>query len=181
MSPTAPRPGPDTRGLFSLFPPADLLARSELVAPEELPEPYYGLLVHEHHMTVTVETYHGDAVDVEILEEHRGQHAYARKILLRLRQSRRVVLFGLVRVHFRYCNPVVRDEIIGGRTPLGRILINHNVLRHVMPTAFLRVTPAPPLARWFGLSEPRPTYGRLALIQCDERPAIEVLEIVTPE
>ena len=38
-----------------------------------------------------------------------------------------------------------------------------------------------PLARWFGLSEPRLTYGRLALIQCDERPAVEVLEIVTPE
>jgi hypothetical protein len=172
---------PDRRGLFSLFPPAEVIARSDLVSPEEVPEPYHRLLCHEHHMTVTVETYHGEPVDVEVLREHRGREAYARKILLRLRTSRRVVQFGLMRVHFRYCDDAVRDEILAGRTPLGRVLINHNVLRHVMPTAFLRVLPAPELMGYFGLGAPRETYGRLALIQCDERPAVEVLEIVTPE
>jgi hypothetical protein len=181
MSIPADLSGPDGRGLFSLFPPAEFLTRSDLVAPEELPEPYYGLLVHDHHMTVTVETYHGDTVDVDVLEEHRGQHSYARKILLRLQQTGRVVQFGLMRVHFRYCSVPVRNEILAARTPLGRVLINHNVLRHIMPTAFLRVTPSAALAAWFGLTEPRVTYGRLALIQCDERPAVEVLEIVAPE
>jgi hypothetical protein len=181
MTDPASRPDPDARGLFSLFPPSEILARSDLVAPEEIPEPYRGLLAHEHHMTVTVERYHGDLVDVVVLQEHRGQEAYARKILLALQRSRRVVQFGLMRVHLRYCSPAARAEILAGRTPLGRVLIAHHVLRHVMPTAFLRVTPAPALMQWFGLSEPRVTYGRLALIVCDERPAVEVLEIVTPE
>jgi hypothetical protein len=176
-----PPADPDRRGLFSLFPPAELMARSDLVAPEDLPPPYDRLLVHEHHMTVTVEAYHGEPVDVEVLQEHRGREAYSRQSLLRLRASRRVVQFNLMRVHFRYCGEAVRREILAGGTPLGRVLINHNVLRHVMPTAFLRIVPTPAVAARFGLSEPRETYGRLALIVCDERPAVEVLEIVAPE
>jgi hypothetical protein len=36
------------------------------------------------------------------------------------------------------------------------------------------------MVQWFGLSEPRETYGRLALIHCDGKPAIELLEIVAP-
>ncbi len=172
---------PDHRGLFSLFPPAELLTRSDLVSPEEVPEPYHGLLCHEHHMTVTVERYHGEPVDVEVVQEVRGREAYARKSVLRLQHSRRVVQFNLMRVHFRYCSDAVRQEILSGGTPLGRVLINHKVLRRVMPTAFLRVMPATSVANWFGLSKPRQTYGRLALIVCDERPAVEVMEIVAPE
>jgi hypothetical protein len=172
---------PDRRGLFSLFPPAEVIARCDLVSPEEVPEPYDRLLCHEHHMTVTVESYHGEPVDVEVLEEHRGREAYARKSLLRLRDSRRVVQFNLMRVHFRYCSRAVRREILAGGTPLGRVLIKHNVLRHVMPTAFLRIVPTAAVAAWFGQSAPCETYGRLALIVCDERPAVEVVEIVAPE
>jgi hypothetical protein len=35
--------------------------------------------------------------------------------------------------------------------------------------------------QWFGLTEPVRTYGRLAIIHCDEQPAVELLEIVAPE
>jgi hypothetical protein len=172
---------PDLHGLFSLFPPAEYMARSDLVSPEELPPPFDRLLFHEHHMTVTVEAYHGEPVDVEVLREYRGRQTYTRNSLLRLRQSRLVVQYNLMRVHFRYCSEAVRREILSGGTPLGRVLINHNVLRRVMPTAFLRIAPGPALARWFGPQAPRETYGRLALIVCDERPAVEVVEIVVPE
>ncbi len=34
---------------------------------------------------------------------------------------------------------------------------------------------------WFRLQTPQITYGRLALIHCDGKPAIELLEIVAPE
>ena len=89
--------------------------------------------------------------------------------------------FGIVRVHLDYCSAPVREAIVAGRTPLGRILIEHNVLRVVEPTAFLRVRPGPAVAKWFGLAQARPTYGRLAVIHCDGQEAIEVLEIVAPE
>lgn len=173
--------GPNLRGLFALFPPGEYLAHSHLVPADEVPEPYHRLLVHEHHMTVTVEAHHKDLVDVQVLERHASPDTYARKIVLPLQQSRRIVLFGLACIHLNYCTEEVRREILSERTPLGRILINHNVLCRIEPTAFLRITPGPALAHWFGLNQPRPTYGRLALIHCDGRPAIELLEIVAPE
>jgi chorismate-pyruvate lyase len=172
---------PDTRGLFGLFPQAEYLAYAELVSDEQVPEPYHSLLAHEHHMTVTVEQHHGSPVDVRVLQEYRGQNAYARKILLELQSDRRVVMFGLVRIHLRFCADDVRAEILSGQIPLGRVLINHDILRRIEPTAFVRVVPGPGLMTWFGLPRPRPTYGRLATIHCDNYPAVELLEIVAPE
>ena len=105
---------------------------------------------------------------------------YARKILLTRQSDGRVVQFGLVRIHFQYCSEAVRDEIVAGQTPIGRILINHNVLRRIEPTAYLRILPGPALAEWFTIKPSQPVYGRLALIHCDDQPAVELLEIVAP-
>jgi hypothetical protein len=86
-----------------------------------------------------------------------------------------------VRIRLEFCSPPVRAAIISGQTPLGRILIEQNVLRRIEPTAFLRILPGPAMMDWFGLTESTATYGRLALIHCDNEPAIELLEIVAPE
>ena len=48
-------------------------------------------------------------------------------------------------------------------------------------TAYLKIEPGPLQLRWFGLDKPQPLYGRLGFIFCDDRPAVELLEIVTPE
>jgi chorismate-pyruvate lyase len=174
--------GPAMKTLFALFPPADDMPEYEHVAPDEVPPPYHGLLVHEHHMTVTVEAHHGSLVDVRVLARCHDGDSYARKILLALQSNGRIVQFGIARVNLRYCSRAVSAEILAARTPLGRILIQHNVLRRIEPTAFLRVIPGPAMMEWFGLKKrPRPTYGRLAYIHCDEQPAIELLEIVAPE
>ena len=111
MSTQTNQKDPDVRGLFGLFPQPEYMAYAELVADEQVPEPYHGLLVHEHHMTVTVERHHGSPVDVRVLQEYRGQRTYARKILLELQSDRRRVLFGLVRIHLRFCDDVVRAKI----------------------------------------------------------------------
>jgi chorismate-pyruvate lyase len=173
--------GPDLLTLFQLFPPTAYLRDFDIVAAEHVPTPYHGLLVHEHHMTVTVESHHGSLVDVKVLEKKHEGNSYARKILLTLQSTGQVVMFGLVRIWLQYCSPEVRQEIVSQRTPIGRILINHNVLRRIEPTDFFRLTPGPDMMRWFNLSQPHPTYGRLALIYCDGQPAVELLEIVAPE
>jgi len=172
---------PTLETLFGLFPPADDVPGHDYVPAQQLPSPYQELLVHEHHMTVTVERHHGDLVDVRVLDRRRDQDSYARKILLALRGNGRVVQFGIMRIHLQYCSAAVRREIVAEQTPLGRILIQHNVLRRIEPTAFLRVVPSPAMAEWFGLHQRQPTYGRLALIYCNEQPAVELLEIVAPE
>ncbi len=173
--------GPLLSELLSLFPTAEDFSGFEALAPEEVPPPYRDLLVHEHHMTVTVEAHHGDRVDVQIENRRHDGPYYARRIFLALHKSRRVVQYGLVRINLGYCSAEVRREIIAGETPLGRILIEHDVLRRIEPTGFLRVVPGPALMEHFGLAEPMPTYGRLAYIHCDEKPAIELLEVVAPE
>lgn len=168
------------RELLGLF-PGDYVGSYEFVPADSVPEPYSSLLVHEHHMTVTVEAHHGSMVDVKVLEKKRVGESYARKILLSLQGSGRIVLFGLVRIRLNYCSDEVREEILSERTPLGRILIQHDVMRRIEPTGFLKVTPGPSLMEWFGLKAPSATYGRTAIIHCDGQPAVELLEIVAPE
>jgi len=172
---------PDPRAFFSLFPPAADVPSFERVAGDAVPQPYRKLLVHKRHMTVTQEAFHGDRVDVRILERRLVGDFYARKILLALHGSGEIVQFGIPRIDLRYCSKPVREEILFGQKPLGRILIEHKVLRRIEPTAYFRVTPSAAMVRWFSLDRPCTTFGRTGIIYCDERPAIEVLEIVTPE
>jgi hypothetical protein len=179
---TMPRShAPNVVELFSHFAPADDLPDYEVIPAPLVPEPYHRLLVHEHHMTVTVEAHHGDLVDVQVLARRHSGNDYARKIVLTLRGSRRVVLFGIVHINLGYCTPPVREAILAQNTPLGRILIEHDVLRRIEPTAYLRVRPGPRQLAWFHIDQPRPFYGRLGIIHCDEKPAVHLLEVVTPQ
>jgi len=175
------RHGPDLKTLLALFAPADVIRAVEEVPGDRVPQPYHDLLVHKHHMTVTVEAHHGSLVDVKVLEVNRGADFYARKILLSLQADGRIVQFGIARVNFEYCSEKVKQEILSEQIPLGRVLIQNGVLRKIEPTAYLRVTPGNDMMTWFGLTEPRITYGRLALIHCNRQPAVELLEIVAPE
>jgi hypothetical protein len=151
-----------------------------IVPPDELPEPYRTLLVHHHHMTVTVEGFYGESVDVHVQATHREGESYSREILLETQLSKKIVQYGVVRIDLTCCDPAVRTAILEEKTPLGRILIEHNVLRQIEPTAFLRIDPGPKLVQWFALSKPALTYGRMGVIFCDSRPAIAVLEILAP-
>jgi chorismate-pyruvate lyase len=172
---------PDLGDLFTQFGAADDLPDYEIIPGRLMPQPYRKLLVHEHHMTVTVEAHHGDLVDVRILTRRHVGNSYARKILLTLQKTGRIVQFGIVRIDLAQCSQAVRDALIEGKTPVGRILIQHNVLRRIEPTAFLRIQGGPAQMAWFGLTEPRTLYGRLAFIHCDGKPAVELVEIVAPE
>jgi chorismate-pyruvate lyase len=173
MTDPAGLPGPDLPTLFALFPDRATPPAFTEVPAESLPPPYHGLLVHGEHMTVTVEEYHGDRVDVKVLSARRDGDSYARMILLTRQGDGVVVQFGIVRIRLDYCTQPVREAILRQDTPLGRILIE--------PTAYLRVEPGPVPASWFGAAgATRPTYGRLGYIFCDGQPAVELLEIVAP-
>src|SRR6516162_1796936 len=91
---TMPQGGPDLETLLALFPPSTYIRSAEPIAADQMPEPYRRLLVHEHHMTVTVEAHHGDLVNVRVLERRIDNGTYARKILLTLQKTGKVVQFG---------------------------------------------------------------------------------------
>ena len=172
--------GPTVESLTALFPGPDDRLEYQIVSGDEVPEPYRGLLVHEHHMTVTVEAYHGGPVDVRILARRRDGPFYARKILLVHRDTGRVVQFGIVRLDLDQTSEPVREAILAGQTPVGRILVEHDVLRRIEPTAYLRIRPHEAQRAWFGVAEAEAYYGRLAVIHFNGTPVVEVLEIVAP-
>lgn len=174
-------PAPSFEHLYGLFPDSPDRPAAVEVPAAELPEPYHGLLVHTHHMTVTVEEFYGSPVDVRVLSCRRSGNEYARKILLTLKnEPRRVVQFGLVRIDLGVCPEPVRDAIVEGKTPLGRVLIQNDMLRRIEPVAFLRVALSAGMAEWFGAAPGTETYGRIGVIYTGDRPAVEVLEILAP-
>lgn len=169
---------PTVESLYALFPDQSDRPTCTPIRGDEMPEPYRSLLVHTHHMTVTVEQFYGDAVDVRVLEVARSGDEYARKILLTLHGSGEVVQLGIVQIDLSQLSDVVRAQIVEQKTPLGRVLIQNNVLRHIQPAGYFRVEPSAELDRLFGRSDRQPTYGRLGVIFTDGKPAIEVLEIL---
>lgn len=167
--------------LTSLFPEEQpLVSKVEYIPASTTPEPYKTMLVHEHHMTVTMENYYGCPVDVKIIARHLEGELYSRKILLTKTGTDDVVQFGIVRFNFEYVTPAVKEEIIEGDIPLGRVLINHNVLRHIDLNAILRLTAGPGLAKYLQMPEGDVTYGRVATIFCNQQPAIDLLEVSAP-
>lgn len=171
----------ELRSLTDQFPEHDpLFQRADHIPSSLTPEPYKTMLVHEHHMTVTMENYHRSRVEVRVLDQRQSGDVYARKILLVKQGTETVVQFGIVRFHLNYVTDVVRREIIAGETPLGRILINHNVLRHIDLGAILEIVAGPSLAQHLQMRDGGVTYGRMATIFCNRQPAVDLLEISAP-
>jgi chorismate-pyruvate lyase len=171
---------PDLDDLVSIFytDPMELGA-FQAVEAEDLPDNYRTLLAHDDHMTVTVESFHGSPVDVEVLQSQLNLRSYSRKILLRRHSDGQVVQFGIVRLDFQYLSEEVQQEILARQTPLGRILIQHNVLRNVELVGLWKIRAGRELAAFLGVPQEMTVYGRTALIHCNGEPAVELLEIVT--
>jgi chorismate-pyruvate lyase len=156
------------------------LGSFERVAAERTPKPYRDLLDHSQHMTVAMEAFHGESVTVGVLEARTSGERYARKILLTRHSDERVVQFGIVRLNFAFLGAEVRREIESQSTPLGRILIRHNVMRQIELLDLWQVTAGPELSQLLGIGGGAITYGRTAIIHCNGDPAVELLEIAAP-
>jgi chorismate-pyruvate lyase len=150
------------------------------VAADAVPSPYRSLLVHAGHMTEVLERHHGGALSVHPYRIHREGDIYGRRLDLRVAGEKAPVMTGIMVFNLALVAATVREEIVRAASPLGEILIRHRILRRVKPDAFLAFDPRDPLAARFGLPGPLPAYGRLATIDCDGRPAVDLLEIVRP-
>jgi hypothetical protein len=172
-------PARELRLLYAFFGDS-ALPEIEGVGASEVPQPYHKLLVHHHHITVTLEKYHGKPVTVVPWRVQRNGDIYGRKLDL-IVEPGKVVMTGVMLINFGFCSKSVQEEVVAETAPLGRILIKHNVLRRVDATAFVRLPAGDALVQRFKSPQPKPAYGRLATIYCDEKPAIDLLEIVAPE
>lgn len=145
---------------------------------QDVPVPSHDLLVHNHHMTVTVERFYESKVNVQVIQSRLDQRHYSRKILLARESDGLVVQYGIVRLNLDVLAPAVQEEIQSQETPLGRILINHNVLREVKLVGLCKIEASQELAEYFKIDPGATVFGRTALIFCDGNPAIELLEVV---
>lgn len=152
----------------------------EFCSVASVPPPYDALLDHHKHMTVTVESHYGESVDVLVHRTQRIGNWYSREITLRTQTSRKVVQYGIVLLNVDALENVVWQRIESQEVPLGRVLIEHNVLRVVHLCELWKVVAGPNLASLLEINEGETLFGRTAMIYCDGEPAIELLEIVTP-
>ncbi|MEM8866313.1 MAG: hypothetical protein AAGF31_12275, partial [Planctomycetota bacterium] len=106
------------------------------------------------------------------------ESSYAREIVLTRHSDGAVVQYGLVRIWLADLPADVRDEIRAQQSPLGRVLIRHGLLREVELISFWQVTPGPAIAKQLG---DETVFGRSAQILLNERPTIQLLEIVRAE
>ncbi|VAX39316.1 hypothetical protein MNBD_PLANCTO02-444 [hydrothermal vent metagenome] len=174
-------PQDELQSLTTLFSSeGELIEEAKHVSASQTPEPYKQLLAHDHHMTLSMEQHHQCTVDVKVLDEHLEENRYTRKILLLNKNNNKAVQFGIVRFNFDYVTSAVREEILSGTIPLGRVLINHNVLRNVDLGAMLAITAGAELAGYFDQPSGVITYGRLATIFCNQQPAVDLLEVSAP-
>ena len=174
-------PAVDLTQLLDLFYPAGdehRLGRFHSVDGEHVPEPFRKLLDHHSHMTVAVESHFKSPVDVQIVQTTKDETWYSREILLSTKASGLIVQYGIVRLRYGVLASVVWQEIEAGLTPLGRVLIEHGVLRQVELVGLWKVECGPVLGKHFAVASGTITYGRTARIFCDAEPAIELLEIV---
>ncbi len=171
---------PDLQTLLNLFyPVTDQLGQFQEVDSSAMPADFAQLLDHNEHMTVTVEEFHQSLVDVHVLATQVDEAHYARKILLSRQSDNEVVQFGIVRLRFDCLDADIQAEIEKQETPLGRILIQHNVLRQVQLATLWKIETGEDLSTLFKLPVGSEVYGRTALIFCNGEPAVELLEIIT--
>lgn len=155
---------------------------AELISPEEVPEPYHHLLVHEGDMTSKLIEHHGEEISLHILERSITPSELARHLVLEGRRSRRPLEYGAIRIYFETLPDRVRHKIIEGRDPLGGLLNTHGVEYVSRPAAFIRVLTNDLIQRAFRLKEPVWVYGRCnRLVNLSGGTIAEVVEILPPE
>ena len=180
---TAPADIPPARAreLVGLFhPAAERFGEFAAVAAPDVPPAARRLLDHTSHMTVAMERFHGNVVDLDVVARTDCPDGrYAREILLRLPDGR-VVQHGIVRIDLDRLGPTTAAAIRGETLPLGRILLATGRLCEVHDVHLLRVVAGPHLAGLFSTANATELFGRVAMIDLDGRPAIELLEISAP-
>jgi hypothetical protein len=162
---------------FRRFDPAMLVF--DEMRPADMPPWGQSLLVHRQHMTRVLAERYGREVDLYVMEHHSDGRHYSRKIFLTAGRTARAVEYGIARLDLWAMSPPARKEILSRQVPLGAVLMRHSALRRIEPLWFIRIEPDSPLARWMGVRASGEALGRIGVIHCDERPAVEVIEIVT--
>lgn len=160
--------------------PANAWWEAQVVDAPELPDLPQRLLVHNRHMTATLNAHYGESVELRVLDVRREADTYQRMILLTVGGGEKVVEFGIVRLYLSALPQAAQNEVMLESRPLGEILARHGVLTQVEPRWYLRFPATSPVVDYFA-PDASDAFGRLGIIHCNGQPAVELLEVVPAE
>ena len=133
---------------------------SQVVDPNEIPEPYYSLLVHDGDMTSRLESYHGDSIKIRKLSSSNDGKAYFREVILETMESQTPTEYGAIEITLKNLEEEQRALVIEGKQPLGGILNDARIPYSSAPRAFLKIIPDNPMVEAFGSVEADHLFGR---------------------
>ncbi|MCG3196201.1 MAG: hypothetical protein HUU16_22165 [Candidatus Omnitrophica bacterium] len=152
-----------------------------LISPNDLPDPYRALLVHDKDMTPTLERHHGGPISLRLLGSQRSGSVYKREVILVLEPVGKPVEFGAIRIHLSRFPLEARMDIVENRMPLGTILKKHRVEHKCRPSAFFKAAPDTLMREALASGSVPFLFGRCNTMT-DGRglPLAEVVEILPP-
>jgi chorismate-pyruvate lyase len=154
---------------------------SQQLQPEEIPEPYRSLLVHESDMTPTLEAAYGENIHLRVLQYVHHDEVVSRQVLLVTDSAERAVEMGAIKIYLKRFPEEARRLIAARRIPLGTILRQLGIPHESHPSAYFRVAAQGAIAEVMGVNGGETLYGRRnVLSDPDGRPLAEVVEILPP-
>lgn len=159
--------------------PEPLPLRAELIDPGEIPEPYRGLLVHRSDMTSTLHRYHGETVELRVLQRFSAGNFFFRHIVLEGTASGRPWEYGAIRIALQTLSEPARRQVLECRVPLGGILNSLGIAHQSCPGGFFRVQSNELMSEVLELDGPRWLFGRCnCLTNAAGETIAEVIEIL---
>lgn len=153
----------------------------EFLLPDQLPDPYRSLLVHDSAMTGTLERYRGQSMVLHTIERVITPDRVVRHVELRGAEDSRPAEFGAIEILFDQFESGPREEILAGELPLGTILKKAEMDFISRPAAYFRIKPGASVRHSFGVPEDGWLYGRCnQLLTLNGRTIADVVEILPP-
>ena len=105
--------------------------------PDQVPEPYQSLLVHDGDMTSRLEAYHEAKLVVSSLRSSSDGKSYFREVLLKTQESDHAVEYGAIEIALQHLPDELRPLVVEAKQPLG-LLNDHRIPYSSAPRAFLK-------------------------------------------
>jgi chorismate-pyruvate lyase len=149
--------------------------------PEEIPQPYQGLLMHSADMTPTLERFYGRALGLTVFSRRHDGDSYLREVVLTVAAGGRPIVYGAICIWLDELPPAARRHVLEEQRPLGKILETEAIPHLSWPQAFFRIQSDAHLAAALRLARPTSLYGRRnVLLDGSRRLLAEVIEVLAP-
>jgi len=152
------------------------------IQPDQVPQPYHQLLVHEGDMTSRLESFHQESVRVRRLRSSNDGKGYFREVILETDQNpAKPVEYGAIEIQLSQLPENAREAVVEGEMPLGTILIQGRIAYSCSLRGFFQVVPDDSIREAFALELPGILYGRSNRIEDRMGETIaQIVEILPP-